>query len=46
MGETTMTTVLESTSPGPIALSEVRADRGLEGDHEAQAHTLPCHQSA
>ncbi len=46
MGETTMTVVPESTSPGPIALSEVRAGRELEGDHEAQVHTLPCHQSA
>jgi hypothetical protein len=46
MGETTMTIVLESASPGPIALSEVRAGRGSEGDHEAQVHTLPCHQSA
>lgn len=46
MGETTMTAVPENASPGPIALSEVRAGRGLEGDHEAQAHTLPCHRSA
>jgi hypothetical protein len=41
-----MTTVFGSASPGPIALSGVRAGRGLDGDHEAQAHTLPCHQSA
>jgi hypothetical protein len=46
MGETTMSIVLESASPGPIALSEVRTGRGLESDHEAQTHTLPCHQSA
>jgi hypothetical protein len=46
MDETTMTIVLESTSPGPIALSEVRAGRGLEGDHEAQVRTQPCYQSA
>lgn len=45
MDETTKTVVLESASPGPIVRSEVRAGRGLEGDHEARARTPPCHQS-
>ena len=40
-----MTVVLESTSPDPIAPSQVRTGRGLEGDREAQTHTLPSHQS-